>query len=295
MTAAVGGACGLEVESRSLEVIDGQRTPPGWYEATGAIVTSDGSSLALRCTGTLIAPDVVLTAAHCVDSDAAVPQFTLELDANAASPDHAYAGVSMYQHPAYRANASGPKAHDVGVLLLANPVTSVRPDSLPRASSAARLLDIGATVELVGYGMTDASDPAHAGVKHHGAAELVRVDDYELWIGRRGQQQNCYGDSGGPGYVRDGTGRHLVGIVSRGSLGCDEGAIDTRVDAHLDWIASIAPTACDDAPCGAGDVPGSAGPNALVGGCRTTRGAPSPSLALLLAVALPWWRRRRRR
>jgi len=309
------GACelgGLEVEGEQAPVIGGDLTPAGLYPATGALLV-DGQ---MSCTGTLIAPDVVLTAGHCVDSlliGSSIPSFTLALDANSATGGEVIAGAGTRQHPDFDltndpVDGIG-KWFDIGLVLLSEPITSVDYEILPSPQEAASGLVSGLDVEIVGYGLIS-NDTFEVGVKHHGVADLVEVGDWELAIAEPGQQQNCNGDSGGPAYVDIGGDRRLVGVVSRSpdeDPVCDHGGVDTRVDAYLDWIHANATIPCGSGlsePCpepDAGPGGGDGGPGADDGGeggcCAVGGGSPSGSAALILAVGwlLGPHRRRRRR
>ena len=263
------GACApsAELASRSDEVINGTITPAGMYPATGALMASmGGAGLSPSCSGTLIAPNAVLTAAHCVDEfflGSEIPSFTLAYDANSASAGEIVAGVSTHTPIEWDLNAEIGDGighwYDIGLVILASNIEGVELEILPTPSEATNLA-ANQTVELVGYGLTSLSSEDY-GVKYHGSATLVTVGDWELLISEPGEQQNCYGDSGGPGFVDHGGGRRLVGVVSRGpdqNTICDHGGIDTRVVGYLSWIHGIA----TDIPCGGLLGPCSAQPDA---------------------------------
>jgi MYXO-CTERM domain-containing protein len=292
----------------SRPVIGGQIAQAGEFPATGALVVDFGGGPEPGCTGTLIAPNVVLTAAHCVDPiflGDEVPGFTLEIDANSLVAADVVAGRSKHMHPEFDLFSEPAPGvgqwYDIGLLILSEDLEGVVPEQLPTPAEAAATLVVDAQVDLVGYGYTDQQAGAY-GVKAVGRASLVEVGSHELHISRPGEQQNCNGDSGGPAFLElAGGGRRLFGVVSRSpddNLICDHGGIDTRVDPYIPWIEE---TLADEdiglpVPPDAGPVVPDAGPDTGAGsgadedgggcGCRTAdpRGAAPSGLLLLLAL-----------
>src|SRR5690606_19937226 len=108
---------------------------------------------------TLIAPHVVLTAAHCLEDYGAIPGVTLALDLNGVGASDVRSGTLAIQHPSYDPDAdleAGPGQYfDLGILVLAEAIEGVVPATIATAGEAAALLSAGADVELVGYGASE--------------------------------------------------------------------------------------------------------------------------------------------
>ena len=217
-------------------IIGGQPSEPGEFPATGMIVIGDS----LICTATLIAPDVVLTAAHCLSKPIFGSYgFTLDTDGTDGADDVIPSSV-WHQHPGFDARVDEfvdlAVRNDVGVLLLDQPILDVTPEKIELPADG-DLVAPGTELSLVGYGRF---------VWHTGSLPLKR--DAEVFVDRTDSHefsttaidpQPCNGDSGGPLFAETAKGRRIVGVVSRAmgnSQMCDTGAIITRVQSYNDWI-----------------------------------------------------------
>ena len=235
--ALLGTACAVDdVSVARQDIINGQPSEPGAFPATGMIVIG-GSMI---CTATLIAPDVALTAAHCLGKPVfGAYGFTLDTS-GADGTDNVVPATVWHQHPGFDDRVEEfvdlAVRNDVGVLLLDRPILDVEPEKIELPSDG-DLVPPGAEMSVVGYGRV---------VWHTGTAALKR--DAQVFVDRSESHefsttavdpQPCNGDSGGPLFAQTPKGRRIVGVVSRAvgnSQMCDTGAIITRIKPYGDWI-----------------------------------------------------------
>ena len=193
------------------------------------------------CTGTLIEPQVVLTAAHCVqgvDSPLYVEYGGSQLGSGTFVPV-----VSDWYNPRYSKSRI---ANDVGVLYLGAPVPGVRPAKLMKSSR----ISSKTKLELVGWGNDQNGDNngrLHSlGVKIDvPRARSVFGSEFNprttLAAGRYFKADRvyggaCNGDSGGPLFLSGSREpRRIVGIVSYGIRGCDANAPTVFARSDFYW------------------------------------------------------------
>jgi hypothetical protein len=184
----------------------------------GVVAIVDPTGLAI-CSGTVIDPHFVLTAAHCVAPPP--PSGSRVVVGSAVGSPAASASIATFRaHPAFDSVAL---TDDAALLVLAEalPVAPVPLGSSPPA--------VASDVTVVGWGETT-GDAGDYGTKRIGTAIVTAVDALTFQVAPH-PSQPCGGDSGGPALVTTGAVESVVGITSHGDIGCSEQATYTRVDA----------------------------------------------------------------
>lgn len=213
-------------------IVGGQLTTD--YPDCCAVGDDDG----FYCTGTLIAPRLVVTAKHCEGSTRV---FLKGSDIRQLEDGEIRRVIDEKRHP----------DADIRVLILDS-------DSTVRPRHVAQGAEIGnpTKARLVGFGTVNLGGTIGYGVKRRvdvpitslGCETQDEEDEFgctrgkEIVAGHRGLlKDSCRGDSGGPLYIKNSQGGYsLLGATSRG-LGntenvCGDGGIYVRVDQFLDWI-----------------------------------------------------------
>ena len=218
----------------------------------------------------MIAPDVVLLAAHCLDDTAFTFGFgevedkelfwTRQADLtswdgsqeNPELPSDTIGVVDYVIHDGFSMdnfNVGIAQNDDIALLFLETPILDVEHVFLPNENIGSQL-EVGMEVDVVGWGQQIATNQFEAppagsyAIKQVGTSYISELGTYEFQVGKNESDvRKCHGDSGGPSFATFGGEIRVVGVTSHAydaTTDCFEtGGVDTRTDAYLEWIKQI--------------------------------------------------------
>ena len=202
------------------------------------------SKIGYICSGTLIAKNLVLTAAHCVDPNAKDLAIYFTAEMKKASKEQIRRVTGQVVHDGYTGAVQTKDTNDIAVLRFEG--------EAPAGYTVAPILfeqgHLNNDVKTIvaGYGLNWTI------VMSKGAGTLrttrLSIDDInfsrtEVMLGQSLRKGICSGDSGGPAYLEINGRLHVWGVASRGDSlpglltpKCMLFSVFTRVDAHQTFI-----------------------------------------------------------
>ena len=226
-----GTVCDSIGYGKSLKVAAGEQCLADSSSDTSSIVKLflfEGSSLVGSCTGTVISPTAVLTAAHCFeDADSVVVRAVT----NGTKVDVPSSRVAV--HPGFVLIEDGFPEPGIVFNDVAIVHTSLQLPVAPVPLLLSRAPVVGEKTIVAGYGQTENNGPAVEDVVAGRAVVRIVTENHLRIDFRGGESHPCQGDSGGALLIEEDSGLVIVGVVSQSDPSVSEEQVCSKGDMTL--------------------------------------------------------------
>ncbi|HEX4517667.1 MAG TPA: trypsin-like serine protease [Polyangiaceae bacterium] len=264
-------ACSAPLGTSSSAIVNGATDTTDTSVVALHIASSNGPQDDALCSGTVVSPHVVMTAAHCLSPDVVGPVDHVDIflgddpfDPQEANDTSLFiTAASTSYDPDFSKDAA---THDIAVIVSPTPL-ALTPIALNHDGLGSG--DINTPVHVVGFGESDGNDPSTAGPRRSADTVIFGVDDEHIRL----VNVICEGDSGGPSIITKNGNTVVAGVHSFTTTpNCTSDGDDTRVDKY----ASFVDDAIDQAD-----------PGFLPGGCNSSGGRTKnvDAVAIVFAIA----------
>ena len=224
----------------SPEIVGGQASSQ--WPGVGAVLISLGGGSVAQCTGFAIAPQWVMSAAHCLlgASPGAVFFLTGADVTDPLSPDvTTYDVDQVIVDPNFNIN-DVTAGHDAGLIHIKDVDLPFLPLKLNTQSLVAASV-VGTHMLTMGYGTTSGAGSGD-GIKRLAQVTISNLEGAFIEIDNT-TTGTCSGDSGGPAYVYDTDGFPLVlGLASFGDQNCQSFGGFQRIDREMLLVTAAVTT-----------------------------------------------------
>jgi hypothetical protein len=198
----------------------------------GALVAALPNDNVAICSGTLVAPKIFLTAAHCVFGDLGTLPLAVTFDTTVTPSSTIYRGHPVINptYADYKGKGGFSDPRDMAVLVLDAAPAGITPAVVAPVGFLDRASLKGTKVLSVGYGtIRESRKQGPQGIldnadRRQGAGTYLSLQDAWLRTSMNqatGNAGTCFGDSGGPHFI----GTTVVAITATGDSQCK--ALDT--------------------------------------------------------------------
>jgi hypothetical protein len=255
------------VPVQPVPIVGGEAVEGADWASVVAILTPDPDDRTIGhlCSGTLVAPRLVLTAAHCIPPKADASAIEVYFGTEMTSHQRA-TGKRFGLHPDACVEDCEPEAMDFAFIEIAEDVSGVKYIPLLTVQADWDYAMVAfKPITLVGFGAVrdeeeEGAAPLQDDERGHKRTVTTIIDKFtehgEEVIAGSTNKDTCGGDSGGPAFVKiaDGSWRQ-VGVTSRGVRPCGTGYGYYGVPYFaLTWLrdetgVDLLPNGCEDGDC----------------------------------------------
>lgn len=231
---ASSGPIGPQSPRDELMIVGGETSKPGSRPSVVALEFPDRQ----LCAGTVVAPNLLVTAAHCFREDHPADSIRIHQGGSLSDSQVSYS-KNWAVHPKYRGKPDDKDlSFDYAYIELAEAIPLQRyPRPLLSQEEYDKIMRSGQPILLVGYGE---DEEAHLGIKREVSTEIASFTPLGLQFLTAGRgKDSCRGDSGGPALAQDSEGNLLwLGVLSAGARECGGGGYYGVPFPVLSWLKS---------------------------------------------------------
>ncbi|XP_056012616.1 fibrinolytic enzyme, isozyme C-like [Ostrea edulis] len=242
-----------QFQDHSQRIVNGQEASPGAWPWQVSLQLQQFGTFYHICGGSLVRPNWVVTAAHCVDGQ---QRRNLRIEAGIHKVSEAGETrtiIGIIEHPQYSSSGAG-FSNDIALLELDSPFSvggDIELATLPTDSNE-YFTNIN-DCYITGWGRTSGGGLTSDVLMEAKMTNIANTECQNLWTSVNGAaiydthicpyeefKSACNGDSGGPYVCLKNGGYMLAGVTSWGISTCDGSfpSVYVRVSKYLDWMAN---------------------------------------------------------
>jgi hypothetical protein len=218
---------------QTATAIVGKSTEGAKSQSHVVMVLSRGGGRAGFCSGVVVAPSIVLTAAHCVSAAS---------DARVYLPGQPLLAVArIAKHPDFHADAPRTRSRSIDLALVQTADPLAAEFTAPVFADTARY-EIGTPFEIAGFGVSREDDAKTSGILRVGHVRLrAPLSSILLWLDDPQHETGaCTGDSGGPVFTPDGKLAAIIAFAEgSGSRHCGKLTQAVLIAPQRAWIDGV--------------------------------------------------------